>query len=428
MVNKKIKINGTITQKIVKYIVGTLIAILAYIVIMILSCKIPYGAITDNLIDTSQIIEDEGLYASSKFGNGVFDNWSDALLINIMASQKNHHVIQAAIANYRISSFEGKYDEITCMKKACETNVHVKDELEDYSRYWLGFIFVLKCLTIFLDLRRIRFLLLIAYITLQTCLVLKMRDKLSVQKIVAYLVATSIVPTFFHVMCLSFSTDILIMQIFMLLVFYFSETQFWQDNRLFIYYMVGSITFFANFLSAPLYTLAFPLILEMHLCHGKKMKKVICSSAMLLFGYSTSLLAKQFLSKVLLGYETGMDHIRLWSGAQDSMNVVERWSNVINRFSEIFTYTNIVILLLVIVIMFVINIVKNKKLKSIRWEDFFVFTFLGILPFAWLFVFAKHAGHGFDSMYFAITIYAFMSLLSELFIDDYSVLDVHAIR
>lgn len=407
-----------IAKKIIEYLGGTIIATLVYVVIMIASCFIPYEAIHGNIFDSSVIMEEQGLYPSSTFKNFSWDNWSDALLYNIMASQRNTNVLKSAVANYRVSSHEGAFDEITCMKTACESSVQFESELEDYSRYWLGNILILKCLSIFLDLDRIRFFISIVYIALQAWLIIKMRDEMKVENIVAYLVATCIVPTYYLVMCLSFSTDIIVMQLFMIAVLYLYKSSFWKKNRLFIYYLVGSFTFFINFLSVPLYTLAFPLVLEVQLQSEKKIKKIVSSVVAWVSGYSITVIGKQLLSKLVLGYESGMDHIGTWSGAKDSMSIDQRFSNVMDRFEEVFNYTNIMIILIVIVILVIVNIIRKNRIKMIEVEELVIYFILTVLPFAWLFVFAKHASHGFDNMYFAITIYSFMALLGRLFTID----------
>ncbi|MDR2889787.1 MAG: hypothetical protein LBV33_08130 [Lachnospiraceae bacterium] len=223
------------------------------------------------------------------------------------------------------------------------------------------------------------------------------------------------------------------MQIFMLYILAKHNTGFWQKNRTLHYFVIGSFTFFINFLSAPLLTLGLPVILDMLLDNGHKNKLWTATKAIFAWigGYGITILAKQIMAKLVLGQQSGLWQILHWSGlgmaeGSDDTSIIsrilsgssgldnqvtftDRLLKVVVRSADVINPTTGFILVTIIIAVIILILLKKIKLILPDRQIIPVFFMIGALPFLWLFIFAVHAGHGFDSMSLSVFIFSLLS-------------------
>lgn len=397
------------------------------------SSLIPNKTVKNNLQDSYRILSAEGLY-TSQFGNStaMWDNWTDSLILNIIANQSNTNILKSAIANNKtVNSSDNS--TIFDLGLAVDLEQDDTEQVEDYSRYWVGIAAPLKLLLTVFDLQQIRYLIFIVFALMQGLLFIRINKKLNTAYTIAYMLSTTIVCSYYNVCSLAFSTDLLVMQIFMFIIIHRQTTAFWDKNRCFYYFMIGSFTFFINFLSAPLLTLGFPLILEMLLTNKEnKIRQTVKAAAAWFGGYVITILIKQILAKLVLGRQSGLWQILHWSGlkmgeADNNTSIITRLFNgssglenqlrLSDRFAKVHLRSLDIInsttgFILLIIIIAVVIMLLHKKIIFIRPDKQMVaiFIMIGLLPFLWLFIFAVHAGHGFDSINLSVFIFACLSL------------------
>lgn len=119
--------------------------------------RIPKSAVQKNILSSTQLIEQEGLY--KKFFNFKLfqmDNFTDCYMLNLMASSDSDHPMESAMLNY-----DYKSDDF--MNLAYDTEKVSKGNLQglkrgSYGRYWHGYQVTLKPLLTIMDYSAIRIL------------------------------------------------------------------------------------------------------------------------------------------------------------------------------------------------------------------------------------------------------------------------------
>ena len=161
--------------------------------------------------------------------------------------------------------------------------------------------------------------------------------------------------------------------------------------------MIGSLTFANAPLFAPVLTLGMCLLVSVLL---RKSSDRQASSWLLLItdsvcwgvGYLGTLLFKQILSQIILGYQTGTDTIAQWIGFD--FGIGDRFRILFNNFARLFSPQVVKIPIIVLFIVFAVwGIIKaGRKIDYILQV-----IFISMYPIGWILLVARHAQHYFTS-------------------------------
>ena len=125
-------------------------------------------------------------------------------------------------------------------------------------RYWHGFIVVLKPLLIFFQYKQIRFLLAVILFLLTACSTYLLKKRTNVYVALAYLLSLICVHIYIVPFSLNFSSVFIIMILALIALCLWPLDKYkWLPT---FFLIVGSLTNFFDFLTAPLVTLGFPLV------------------------------------------------------------------------------------------------------------------------------------------------------------------------
>ncbi len=411
MTKKHEIIRGSVLRIIEAYA----ILLLVFLLVIRSSYYISGEKIINNYTKSVHTIQAEGIYPKV-YGNcfGFYDNYSDALLLNIIINQSKERdsgKLSLAVANYYTTYEE---DPIEVLEEALVAAPTENDS--KYTRYWLGVVPIIKFFLLFFGLADIRHIIQLVYIFLNIIVTYMQVSRLGWKYTVPYMLVMGVFGVSYNVNCLSFCTDIIVMQIVLILILW-RKSFLYRKNRFIFYFVTGAFTFFLNFLSVPIYTLGIPLLYELMFDknNGKvvaiRFKSMVSACTAWFSGYVIFVLTKMILSYFMFGDYSGITHLKQWSGVGGG-TIGDKVYMVMMNFFRFFEPVPVFVMICIICL-YMFSVKKyhiNKEFKLVDYADFIGIMFV---PPIWLFIWSSHAGHAFDVFYWGVSLIGLLFLMSD---------------
>ena len=266
-------------NNIIKFIIIYIIFIISFILLITLASSFSSEKIYNNVMKSSEILLNEGnrkiIYIPYRNTQMEFDNYTDALMINTAYSIDSSTPMNSAFLarkNYISSVTKEIYKDSTGELKSSSKYQYYNTvgELDDlvngekaesfeYARYWHGYLVILRPLLVFFNLSQIRVILTICLVTLSIALLYLIYKKFNL--IVASIFFTGLLGAeYFY---LGFSLQgifvfLITMISSIILILKYEKIK----NKEMFFFIIGILTNFFDFLTAPIVTLLFPLVLN----------------------------------------------------------------------------------------------------------------------------------------------------------------------
>ena len=294
-----------------------------------------------------------------------------------------------------------------------------------YSRYWHGYLTWLRPMLALYDLSQLRYIYMMVFFmlfgTLLTSMALRLKGQTGVPAVIALCIALSacyltIIPTcmqYTHVFLITFIACIILLR-------YYERIQ----NGLPLFFMiVGMLTSFIDFLTAPLITLGIPLLMCLfirnHLDEVFDWKKqiwtVFVCSSLWAIGYAGCWACKWILSTLVLG-ENGLDiatkKIADWTS---EMGAGSRWV-AFEKNIRFYFFEQGLRVYLVFAIPVIVLAVKIIRHWNPVWYRGLVYLPVTLFPYLWYLVVNGHSHYHpfFSHRIQAITAFGAMLFLIDL--------------
>lgn len=391
----KKQIIRVIRNDIVLLILGVLIGFSALLLVHLL----PTGRMRENVYWSLGMIEkeftDETLIEG--YNATLTGNFTDCLMLEYAVyDAKNHSLLEQVMRMYRSETYAGE-------ENGWWPGHSLKDYLEyvpqarevEYSRYWHGYLVVLKPLLFLTSFNAIRLLNSAVQLLLAGCVVISFCKKDASSLAMGFLIS---LPFLFFVSTyasLSLSICYYIMVISLLL-------QLKEDSRLFqkgfypeFFLIVGMATSYFDFLTYPLITLAFPLGVYLYFHEeaiGDAVRRLLSYSAQWSLGYIGMWGAKWVLSDLLTGSETVSDAINtllVRTKSAEGLSKLQGFFSVIKK--NIQPYNNWCYVILGGVLLLLLFKMKKRKIRPQDISAMIPYVILALYPFAWFFVAQNHS-------------------------------------
>lgn len=245
-----------------KILISYFVLLGVFTLLMICAHAIPKSAIKENIITSTHVLEEEGLY--KKFFNFKLfqmDNFTDACMLNLAATADSNKPVDAGMMNYICKSEH-------YMDLAFDTENVAKGktdgfEMMPYGRYWQGHQVTLRPALTVLSYPQIRILNYVLFSFLLIGVFVLMVKKIS--KAVAVVFAASLLLINFPIVPLSlqFSTCFYIAFISMILIMQVPKLTATNADVFCSFFVIGAVTSYMDFLTTPQLTLGLPLIVFM---------------------------------------------------------------------------------------------------------------------------------------------------------------------
>ncbi len=387
--------------------------------LMLMVHFLPTEKMADNVYSSksSIISEYSNELVIDEYNATLKGSFTDALMLQYAVYDRgSHSVLQQVMAMYRRESAnDGSWwPGISLIDylngKQGQTEI-------SYSRYWHGYLVILKPLLLFFSYNSIRLLNTALQCMLFALASAGLAKRGRFRLASAFCAAVPFMFFFSSFASLSLSVCMYIMLIEMVIVSLFHDKLLKDENYLSFFIIFGAVTSFTDFLTYPLVTLAFPLIAALCLKNEKDSKKLIDIVKYSLswgIGYGFMWASKWVMAALFLGKGAFSDALSTVAARSASsgngrisgyLSVLKNnFKPYLNRAFALFTF----LIVIYVIIMFV-KADKKKYLDSVS-RSYSLFA-VAAFPFVWWFVAANHSAEHwmFTCRIISITVFAILA-------------------
>ena len=334
----------------------------------------------------------------------IINHQSEALQILNDEESKNHY-------NYPRYFFDtpnaqhDTYTEKIILQHAINDendNILVSAMHKTYARYWHGYCIYMRPLLIFFIFYQIRYLLMIFYYILFGITVIIIYKKIDFPSAVAFILSISMCYMFMISTSLNFQPVFVFSYIAIILIL--SSYEIIDNNISTLFMVVGMITSFFDFLTAPLITLGLPLIIYILKNNNENIEKwyfktIVSNSLCWGIGYGLFWSLKWFVASLILKENVLIDagqsiYFRTMGDDELPGDLLEDRINAIRiNFQTMFYSEGKLPVLLFITFLAILIIIAMLHPTGDRTRklQFLSLILIGIFPIIWYFVLSNHS-------------------------------------
>ncbi len=320
-----------------------------------------------------------------------------------------------------------------CLADEAESALHNALYVQDYARYWHGYLLFLRPLLCLGSIELVRYIHMILLMLLFSSVFYEMARKIDFFAALAYAVSLLAVWFFLVPMSLQYAAVFYLTFLFMLLILHYGE-RLSQRTLMLLFFVFGILTSFFDLLTVPLLTLGFPLIalLGLQLFHDLPVgKPAFCGTLKLsgfwMLGYGLFWASKWFLGGLILKADVLSDAV---SAALMRLNVPEytgahnhfdRLTVILSNIKKLFpsfplSFFTFAVAALGVALVFSVGFWlthRGRGMERFPLKDLFPLALVTLYPFLWYCVLANHSGvHAFFTCkLLSITIFGGLMLL-----------------
>lgn len=401
-----IKVIKTCSIVISGLIIGTLLLMLVYL--------LPTDIMYKNLKSSSALIHQETSYfnAYPNLRNTVQDNYTDALELSKAVYDGTESVIDKAMYAYGHQTVSDPFASLQD-----EMNTGIKGGRGGYTRYWHGYLLVLKPLLLIFNYNEIRYFNALFQLGLMVivCLLLYKNNKKNF--IIPYLFSMFAISFMTISKSLQYSCIFDIFNISMIIMLKYNDKL--KNHYLYYFLILGMCTSYFDFLTYPIATLGMSMITYIILNNKDNkllLKDIIIYSIMWGLGYGLMWGGKWLVGTLLTGenfFKSAMQAVETRSSSTIGDSKITYISVLYRNLGSYFSIPFIVIFV-VLNIYYVIKLIKKfdiNKLKCI-----FNYLLISMMPLAWYFVLKNHSyiHNFFTYRSLVVLLFAYLCFISSL--------------
>lgn len=405
-----------------KYIFTTIILIFSFLFLLLLTFLIDDIKIRNNV---SSSLTNYNFLNNKKYNLDI-DNYTDMIILNVITYNKSAPIMHRALGNEYGFLYIDRYDEKEIYWNQYENLNASLNGTNDasifYGRYWHGSqIFIKPLLYFFTYQNTLVFLTVIGIVLiLYSCfLVFK---KLSLPFALVYILSLLSLNIYVFNSCYQYFFSMIPMIIFNIIILInYGKDQF---NINLCFYIFGAITSYIMYISFPLITLCYPLLLAISLDFkaGKyydykgNIKKIFKLSLNWVIAYVFFYLIKWILGTIFVGSNFVEDAFLSISQRLGTIFSFD-YLDVLKLNVTYFFNNKINIILFIVSIFLIILKMGNNFRDKIKIISPLLLVFL--MPFAWMFICNNHSGvhYWMISRIFSISIFSLLIILLFLHYD-----------
>lgn len=339
--------------------------------------------------ESGETLEQEGDYYQLLPGDEStkLDNYTDAIMLLSAAYDGEEDIIEKAANSYRVF-VKNQSKAVSCQNcglplKESQRNLH------SYSRYWHGYMVILKPLLLFLNLTEIRQLNLFVILAEFVIIAILMYRRRVIEYLAPFVLAIAFLNPITVSSSLQNSTSYHMMMAAVIVLLSFWEKSCFREHLYLFFLCVGMLTSYMDFLTYPVVTLSFPLILCFALSDYRKVlegiRRLLQYSVLWCIGYGGMWASKWILATVFTGenhIQKGISKILVRSGSDIGNGVTvtlpEVYRVLWNYFSQSSLSHVFVTLLIAEAAVLII-----KRIRPEKWVTSLLIGCVALYPFIW---------------------------------------------
>lgn len=403
-----------------KYILTTVILLSSFICLLLSTFLLNDFKIKENV---SKSLVNYNFLDNKKYNLDI-DNYTDMIMLNIITYNNENSFVKRTFGNKYGILYVDKYGDKEIYWNQYE---NLKSSLNNenhssilYGRFWHGYQIIIKPLLRFFTYQQsLVFLTIIGIILIVTSCILIFK-KLDWKYLIIYILSLLSLNIYVFNTCYQYFFSMILMITFIIIILFKYNKGNFNSNLYF--YIFGALTSYFLYISFPLITLCYPLIifLALEFKNGKainykqNISTIIKNSISWFTGYVLFFLFKWILGTFLVGtnfIEDALMSVSQRLGITFSFNYFDILKLNLSYF---FNNKLNIVLLIIASILIIIKIRNNFKEKiKIISPILLIFT----MPFIWIFVCNNHSAvhYWMIARLFSISIFALFMCVIALF-------------
>lgn len=397
---------------ITKYSIVYIISIILFIILLIATSSFPASWIEENVKKSANILKEETNFKEVKtlFKTIYMDNHTDSLMVNTAYSIDNLNPFYSAFIarkNYIPGKTKIIYEETVGELGYSEeykerdqsgelydiVNGKVLESFE-YSRYWHGYLILLRPLLIFFNVKEIRILLTILICILGVIVLYLIGKKINIITGIIFFISLTSVNYWYMGISLQGSWIFIISMVFAIIILRNNKK---IKNFPMMFFIIGILTNFFDFLTVPILTLGIPLIIYFLMQENntefiKIIKKIMQISISWLLGYALTWLGKWILLQMIFDkniFDIVLKQILYRMSCFSNKENINYIEVLLENYK--WTMGTTFINLMVIYLYTFVKLFKNKTIKIKITLKIFPYFLISLVPFIWYFVVRNHS-------------------------------------
>lgn len=381
----------------VKMILSYICLVVLFTALLVSVHFIPGKYLSKHIIQSADVIQKEGLYPNIlNFKFFQLDNYTDALMLNIAASGKSEKPLFSAMYNEYYHSDDFFEMAVNAGKVANGETDSLKKT--SYARYWHGYLVFLRPLLVISNYAQIRLFNYLALFTMFIVASWLIYKKISRQ--ISVIFAASLLLLNFPIVPLSmqFSTVFYICFAATIYILLKREQLKQKDHFLILFFIIGSLTSFLDFLTVPIITLGIPVTIYL-LSEGNrkagKYPQIFSASATCGLGYGSVWASKWILSGMVTGANVFADAME-WQSIRTSgmykgtnMNLANLFEFVSQSAEQKQLTALIYITPLLVLALVALYFYFSKEKREIIANLYLIL--IALMPIAWYLLLRNHS-------------------------------------
>jgi hypothetical protein len=408
------------TSQVVQSVILLVIGIMTGYLMLMVVYLLPVGKMQENLSKSIDILTVEQEYhrVIPGYNSTQLDNYTDSWMIGNAVYDNDLPIWKRALTCTSADYGDGPLNGL----------VHYLEEPDgykevEYTRYWHGYLIILKPLLLFFSYADLRVLNMILDILLMFLIFNTLKDMGFKREAWGYIVAVLFIMPVVIPLSIQFSV-----------MFYLTNIALWillkkydqlvNKNGMILYFqMIGMATSYFDFLTYPTVSLGVPmvclLILDSNSALWLKIKKIVYLSISWGFGYSAMWAGKWVLSTLILRdnvIANALSQVLLRSSHLqngEKITTIDTWI----RNLEFYFEKPYLILIVICFIVAIVGVFRNRKSIISVIVDVFPFLLIAAMPFAWYAFAGQHSyeHHWFTFRGLLTSVFACMCICARLY-------------
>lgn len=389
---------------------------------LVVICLIPKSYIDSNVKKSLNTLKKEGLFPRVKFGyNYLLDNYTDALMINTAYSVDSNKPLESAILmrrNYSSDRNDIKLAEIgneNTIQNLSDTIDGKNTEYYEYSRYWHGYLLILRPLLVLTDYTGIRIILTLLINLLFIMATYLIYKKININFAISFFISMIVVSIHLIGLSIQYSSIYIIA---LLAIIYILKKDGRVKNINMLFLLIGAITCFMDLLTCPIITFCLPMIILIGLQKEnnlkEKLRQIIILGLCWVSGFIITWISKWILADIICGTETiitAINKISFYSTSNSEVN-----ASIMQAICKNLSFIIEAIIIAFLLVLFTIEYkMLDKKNRKNYIRKILPYLLISLIPFTW-YVFTKnhsfiHARYTYKNL--VATIFCFLIIIFQ---------------
>lgn len=410
-------------NQILRSVVLLLMGILAGYLLLMMAYLLPVEKMQENLLKSIDVLTEEQEYHKviPGYNSTQLDNFTDSWMLGNAVYDNSLPIWERALTCTSADYDEGPLNGLVrYLRKPGGGGIN--EEIE-YTRYWHGYLIILKPLLLFFNYADLRVLNMMLDILLMFVVFNTLKDMGFEREAWGYIVAVLFIMPVVIPLSIQFSGMFYLTNI-VLWILLKKYNQIVEKNGMILYFqMIGMAASYFDFLTYPIASLGIPmvclLLLDSNNTLWLKIKKIIYLSISWGFGYSAMWAGKWVLSTLILKdnvIANALSQVLLRSSHiqnGEKISTTDTWI----RNLEFFFKKPYLILIVICFIVAIIGIYRNRKSIIYVFVDTFPFMLIAAMPFVWYTFVGQHSyeHHWFTFRGLMTSVFACMCICARLY-------------